>query len=167
MRKSLPSLKVRQPLPEVLVKVRTEVEKANLEQMASQVLDELNVKALRVVESLPVEKHPDWPVVEEGGLAVMVDTEVSPELLDEGLARELVHRLQTLRKQAGFDIADYIETYWEGDSSVRRVMERYAQYVKQETLSRKLVEGKPPEGAFSKSQVIDGNKVNLAVKRLK
>jgi isoleucyl-tRNA synthetase len=160
-------VKVRQPLAKVLVKVRTEAEKASLEQMASQVLDELNVKGLSFVESLPVDKHPDWPVVEEGGLMVVIDTDVSQELLDEGLARELVHRLQTLRKQAGFDIADYIETYYEGGPSVQRVMERFAQYVKQETLSRKLVEGKPPEGAFSKSQVIDGNKVNLAVKRLK
>jgi len=161
------NLKVRQPLAKVLVRVRTEAEKASLEQMASQVLDELNVKGLCVVESLPVEKHTDWPAVEEGGLMVMINTEISQELLDEGLARELVHRLQTLRKQAGFDIADYIETYYEGGPSVQRVMERFAQYVKQETLSRKLVEGKPPEGAFSKSQVIDGNKVNLAVRRLK
>ena len=161
------NLKVRQPLAKVLVKVRTEAERESLEQMASQVLDELNVKGLSFVESLPVEKHPEWPAVEEGGLMVVIDTDVSQELLDEGLARELVHRLQTLRKQAGFDIADYIETYYQGGTSVQRVMERFALYVKQETLSRKLVEGKPPEGAFSKSQVIDGNKVNLAVKRLK
>jgi len=114
-----------------------------------------------------VEKHPDWPVVEEGGLMVMVDTDISQELADEGLVRELVHRLQTLRKQAGFDIADYIETYYEGGPEVQRVMGEHAQYIKQETLSRKLVEGKPPEGAFSKSQVIDGNKVNLSVKKSK
>jgi isoleucyl-tRNA synthetase len=161
------NLKVRQPLAKVLVKVRTEPERAGLEQMATQVLDELNVKELNVVENLPVEKHPDWPVVEEGGLMVMVDTDISQELADEGLARELVHRLQTMRKQAGFDIADHIETYYEGGPSVQRVMENFAQYVKQETLSRNLVEGKPPEGAFSKSQVIDGNKVNLAVKKSK
>jgi len=161
------NLKVRQPLARVLVKVRTEPERAGLEQMATQVLDELNVKELSVIESLPVEKHLDWPVVEEGGLMVMVDTDISQELADEGLARELVHRLQTMRKQAGFDIADYIETYYEGGPSVQRVMEKFAHYVKQETLSRKLVEGKPPEGAYSKSQVIDGNKVNLAVKKLK
>ena len=161
------NLKVRQPLAKVLVKVRTEAERASLEQMAVQVLDELNVKELSVVESLPVEKHPDWPVMEEGGLMVMVDTDISQELADEGLARELVHRLQTLRKQAGFEIADYIETYYEGGASVQHVMEKFAHYVKQETLSRNLVAGKPPEGAFSKSQVIDGEKVNLAVKRLK
>jgi isoleucyl-tRNA synthetase len=161
------NMKVRQPLARVLVKVRTEAEKESLERMASQILEELNVKGLSVIESLPVEKHPDWPMVEEGGLTVMVDTDISQELADEGLVREMVHRLQTLRKQAGFDIADYIETYYEGGPEVQRVMGEHAQYIKQETLSRKLVEGQPPESAFSKSQVIDGNKVNLAVKKLK
>jgi len=161
------NIKVRQPLARVLVKVRAEAERENLERMASQILEELNVKGLSVVDSLFVEKHPDWPVVEEGGLMVMVDTDISQELADEGLVRELVHRLQTLRKQAGFDIADYIETYYEGGPEVQRVMGEHAQYIKQETLSRKLVEGKPPEGAFSKSQVIDGNKVNLSVKKSK
>jgi isoleucyl-tRNA synthetase len=107
------------------------------------------------------------PVVEDGGLIVMVDTEISPELADEGLARELVHRLQTLRRSAGFDIADYIETYYQGGPAVKRVVERFDSYIKQETLSRRLVEANPPEGAFSKSQVIDGNKVTLAVKKLK
>jgi isoleucyl-tRNA synthetase len=130
-------------------------------------LEELNVKELQAVDSLPADKHPDWPVAEEGGVVVIIDTDLTPELADEGLARELVHRLQTLRRSAGFDIADYIETYYQGGPSVQRVMEEFAPYIRQETLSRKLVEGNPPEGGFSKSQVIDGNKVNLAVIKLK
>ncbi|OGO02252.1 MAG: isoleucine--tRNA ligase [Chloroflexi bacterium RBG_13_52_14] len=159
-------VKVRQPLAKVLVKVRTEAEKVSLERMSSQVLDELNIKELKVVEILPSGEHSNWPLIEESGLAVMVDADINQELADEGLTRELVHRLQNLRKQAGFDIADYIETYYEGGPAVQRVMEKFEQYIKQETLSRKLVEGKPPEGAFGKSQVIDGEKVTLAVKKL-
>ncbi|HUV52234.1 MAG TPA: class I tRNA ligase family protein, partial [Dehalococcoidia bacterium] len=164
--RSKAGVKVRQPLAKVLVKVRTEAEKASLEQMASQVLDELNIKELKVVESLPAEKHPGWPLVEEGGLMVMVNTEITQELADEGLARELVHRLQNLRKQASFDITDYIETYYEGGAAVQRVMDKFEHYIKQETLSRKLAQGNPPEGAFSKSQVIEGEKVVLTVKKL-
>jgi isoleucyl-tRNA synthetase len=101
------------------------------------------------------------------GLAVTVDIKINEELADKGLRQELVHRLQNLRKQAGFDIADYIETYYEGGAAVQRVMEKFEQYIKQETLSRKLAQGSPPEGSFSKSQVIEGEKVTLAVKRLK
>jgi isoleucyl-tRNA synthetase len=153
-------IKVRQPLENAKVTPRTEAEKESLERVKSQIEEELNVKNVVIA---PVS------IVSEEDVAapVVVNTDISQELLDEGLARELVHRLQTLRKQAGFDIADHIETYYEGGPSVQRVMENFAQYVKQETLSRNLVEGKPPEGAFSKSQVIDGNKVNLAVKKSK
>ena len=113
------NLKVRQPLAKVVVKVRTEGERSSLERMASQVLEELNVRQLQAVESMPIDDTTHFSVVEEGGLVVMVDTRITPELADEGLARELVHRLQTMRKQAGFDIADYIETYYEGADSGR------------------------------------------------
>jgi isoleucyl-tRNA synthetase len=154
-------IKVRQPLEKVEVTPRDEAERASLERVASQVTDELNVKNIIIA---PASIVSDTAVPNP---KVVITTDISQELADEGLARELVHRLQTMRKQAGFDIADYIETYYEGGPSVQRVMEKFAHYVKQETLSRKLVEGKPPEGAFSKSQVIDGNKVNLAVKKLK
>jgi len=160
------SLKVRQPLAKVLVRVRTEREKEILRQMAPQVLDELNVKELHTVDRIQTDEHPDWPVAEEGGLEVMLDSDITPELADEGMARELVHRLQTMRKQAGFDIADYIETCYQGGESIKRVMNEFASYIKQETLSRALVEGSPPDDAFVKSHVLEGNEVTLAVKRL-
>ena len=95
----------------------------------------------------------------------MIDHSITPELADEGMARELVHRLQTMRKQAGFDIADHIETYYEGGEPVRRVMDGFAAYVKQETLSDSLDAGVPPEGAYVKRHKIGGNEVTLAVRR--
>ncbi len=160
------NLKVRQPIAKVLVRVRSEREEAGLNRMAAQVLEELNVKELHVVEKLPADESPDWPVVEDGGLAVMIDSDITPQLADEGLERELVHRIQTMRKQAGFDIADYIETYYQGGDSIQRVMKVSASYIKQETLSRILTEGSSPEGAFVKNYVLDGNEVVLAVKKI-
>jgi isoleucyl-tRNA synthetase len=152
-------IKVRQPLNKATVPTRTEAERESLERVKSQIEEELNVK------NVIIEAPTAAAVVE--GLAVKIDTNITPDLAKEGLRQELVHRIQTLRKQAGFDIADYIETYYEGGPLVQRVMQEHAEYIKRETLSRRLVEGKPPEGAFSKSQVIEGEKVNLAVKRLK
>jgi len=154
-------IKVRQPLEKIEVKPRNEAEKESLELVASQILDELNVK------NIVITPPPASVVLETAGPEIVISTDINQELADEGLARELVHRLQNLRKQAGFDIADYIETCYEGGSAVQRVMGKFEQYIKQETLSRKLVQGKPPEGSFSKSQVIEGEKVTLAVKRLK
>ncbi|GAG34640.1 unnamed protein product, partial [marine sediment metagenome] len=74
--------------------------------------------------------------------------------------------LQTMRKQAGFDIADYVETYYQGGDSIQRVMREFASYIKQETLSQTLTQGSPPDGAFAKSHTIDGDEVVLAVKRV-
>src|SRR5207244_11911886 len=59
-------------------------------------------------------------VVEEAGYAVALTTALTPELVDEGLARELVHRLQTMRRSAGFEIADWIRVTYDGDAPIRR-----------------------------------------------
>ncbi len=108
---------------------------------------------------------PDYSVTEEGEYAVGVPTQISPELADEGLVRELVHRLQTMRRSAGFDIADYIETYYKGGETVQRVIGNFSTYVSQETLSKELVEDEPPPGSYTETHNIDGNNVTLAVKK--
>jgi hypothetical protein len=70
-----------------------------------------------------------------------------------------------MRKNAGFDIADYITTHYEGDAEVARVLRQFESYVSQETLSRELVEGPPPEGAYSEEHKLGGGSVRLAVRR--
>ncbi|MCJ7491114.1 MAG: DUF5915 domain-containing protein, partial [Dehalococcoidia bacterium] len=96
---------------------------------------------------------------------VAIDTNVTPALADEGLARELVHRLQTMRRNAGFDIADRITTYYQGGEDIRRVMAGFGDYLRQETLSRELVEGEPPADAHQEEHTVDGQRVRLAVRR--
>ena len=102
---------------------------------------------------------------QEGGYVVVVDTEVPPELRDEGLARELVHRIQNLRRDAGFEISDRITMYWQGDDDIRRVLAAHADYVKGETLSLELVEGEPPKEAHRAEQTVEGHDVVLCVRR--
>ncbi|MBI4570419.1 MAG: isoleucine--tRNA ligase, partial [Chloroflexi bacterium] len=100
---------------------------------------------------------------QEAGYVVVVDTEVPAELRDEGLARELVHRIQNLRRDAGFDISDRITTYWQGDADIRRVLAAHAEYVQGETLSLSLIEGAPPAAAHRAEQDVDGHAVVLGV----
>ena len=102
---------------------------------------------------------------QESGYVVVVDTEVPPELRDEGLARELVHRIQSLRREAGFNISDRITTYWQGDDDVRRVLAAHAEYVRGETLSLALEESDPPSEAHRSEQTVDGHQVVLGVVR--
>ncbi len=102
---------------------------------------------------------------EAAGYMAVVATKLTPELADEGLAREVVHRLQTMRRNAGFDIADRIVTYYRGGDALRRVMDSFADYVRQETLSLELVEGDPPSDAHTETHTLDGQEATLAVQR--
>jgi len=105
-------------------------------------------------------------LVVEDDLMVMLDTDIPPELAAEGMAREIVRRLQTMRRSAGFDIADHITTYYQGEAYLSQVMADSAEYIKQETLSEQLVEGVPEEGAFTQSHKLAGLDLLLGVKRL-
>ncbi|MFQ6121838.1 MAG: isoleucine--tRNA ligase [Dehalococcoidales bacterium] len=161
--RSQAGIKVRQPLAKLLVKVRTERQKRAIRRLAYQVLEEVNVKGLDIVDEMPVA---EWPLVSEDDLMVMLNTEIPPELAAEGMAREIVRRLQTMRRSAGFDIADHITTYYQGEAYITQVMTDFAKYIKQETLSEQLVEGVPEEGAFTESHKLGGYDLLLGVKRL-
>ncbi|GAF70680.1 unnamed protein product, partial [marine sediment metagenome] len=167
-------IKVRQPLAKVILgptgptgPTGSQV-RESLGATGPQVLEELNVKEIEFEEDEErLKRLADEGKVEiamEGGFSVAIVTEVTPELADEGMARELVHRLQTMRKQAGFDIADYIYTYYQGGENLKRVIEKHADYIKQETLSRDLIAG-IPQDAYTESHRIDGEEITLGVKR--
>ncbi|MBA7583483.1 Isoleucine--tRNA ligase [subsurface metagenome] len=185
--RSQAGIKVRQPVASVVVCVAGSGEEKVLKRLKSQVLEELNAKDLKfgydfkfekvagldghgyVVAGLEgeVDKKKGYWVRSGGGVyLVAVSTELSPELLAEGVAREIVRRLQTMRRSAGFDIADHITTYYQGDDYIRRVMADFADYIKQETLSQQLVEGVPEKDAFTESHRLSGHEITLGVKRL-
>ncbi len=105
-----------------------------------------------------------YSVAHEGSYFIAIDTEVTPELADEGTAREIVHRLQSMRKSAGFDIADYITTFYERGENIDRVLDRWGDYIRRETLSTELVEGIPGD-AYSESHKIAGEQMKLGVRR--
>ncbi|MCE2404643.1 MAG: isoleucine--tRNA ligase [Dehalococcoidia bacterium] len=112
-----------------------------------------------------VNVDPYWVSI-EGGYMVAIDSTITSELADEGLARELVHRVQSLRRGAGFDITDRIVIYCQGPEPVQDVGDRFADYIQQETLSEGLVYAEPADGAHAETQVLEGMEVVLGVKRV-
>jgi isoleucyl-tRNA synthetase len=164
-------IKVRQPMATVFVIDSTENKRALESNTIKQsVMDELNVKDIRfaTTEQLAaMATNPDYAVdnVQVASTA-MYTKDIPKELLAEGMAREIVHRLQTMRRSAGFEIADYITTFYQGDEYVRQVMTDFADYLKQETLSRQLVEGATAEGAFIETHKLAGHSIVLGVKKL-
>jgi isoleucyl-tRNA synthetase len=159
-------IKVRQPLDKVIVKVGAKKEREALERLTPQLLEELNVKGLGFVEDMAELEKKGYVVVTEGSHAVAISKDIPAELLAEGVAREIVRRLQTMRRSAGFDIADHIVTCYQGDDYIKQVMSDFADYIKQETLSKELVEGAPGTGAFSESHKLSGHEIRLGVRRL-
>ena len=107
-----------------------------------------------------------YSVALQGGYMVAVDTTITPELAEEGIARELVRRIQNLRRAARFEITDRIVTFYQAPPKVRQVMNKFADYISQETLSTELLEGEPPQGAHDEAQKLDGADVLLGVKRV-
>jgi isoleucyl-tRNA synthetase len=166
--RSKAGIKVRQPLPCLFVRVSSG-QKSALKRLESQVMEEVNTKTLELVDDadLVLERLKGGQMAEDGGVVVVLDTELSLELEAEGMAREVVHRLQTMRRSAGFEISDHIATYYQADDYVREVMSQAAtaDYIKQETLSRELVEGLPPELDLSESFKLNGHEVQLAIKK--
>jgi isoleucyl-tRNA synthetase len=161
------NIKVRQPLAKVVVATKSKTDREGLMNLKPQVLEELNVKDIEFTDTIAELEKAGYAVMTEGDLGVGVCTEVSPELEMEGMAREIVHRIQTMRKSAGFEIADYIATYFEGDEYILKVMQDpvSAEYVKQETLSHQIAEGVPEHGAFAESFKLNGHAMRLGVKK--
>jgi isoleucyl-tRNA synthetase len=160
------NIKVRQPLARVAVAVKSKTEREGLMKLKPQILEELNCKDIEFVDSSEALKTPVYAIMTEGDLCVGVCVEISDQLANEGMAREIVHRLQTMRKSAGFEIADYIEVYYEGDDYLKQVITETGDYIKQETLGRNLVSGIPETGAYSENFKLSGHAMRLAVKKI-
>jgi isoleucyl-tRNA synthetase len=108
---------------------------------------------------------PGLDLVEESGLLVGVDTALSEALAEEGLARDIVRRIQNQRKEAGFEISDLIETYYLAGPRLAGVLESRGEFVRTETLSRTIVKGAPPSDAHVQVYKIGGEELKLGLRR--
>ena len=104
-------------------------------------------------------------VIADGGYYVGVDTRISRDLADEGFARDLVRRIQVLRREADFELSDRITSWCEGGETVARVLAAHGDYVKGETLSVELFTEAPPEDAQQTRFTLDGIEVVAGVRR--
>ncbi len=106
-----------------------------------------------------------YSVVEDDDTLVGIYTVISDDLKSEGLARDIVRRIQSLRKDANFEIDDHIETYYTGSQEVEEVFKEQTEYIMSETLSNKLIKGDAPKDASLKLYEIDGITLKLGLVR--
>jgi len=100
-------------------------------------------------------------------LSAEISSEITLELKMEGMAREIVRFINTLRKNAGMTIQDRMIVYWQSDNKeIREVFKKYGKEIIKETLSRELVEGLGDEVQDKKEVKIDGLDIILGIKKL-
>jgi len=162
--RSKSAVKVRQPLPKVIIMAGSSHEREALNSLRAQITDELNVKDIGFT-SEEMKEDKNLSVIAEGDYQVGIVTEISPELLAEGLAREIVRRLQTMRRSAGLEIADHIQTYYEGGEQVQAVMKDFADYIKQETLSTAILMKTAEPPAHTEKFRLSGLEITLSIKK--
>jgi isoleucyl-tRNA synthetase len=223
--------KVRQPLAEVAFAVGSADEQHVVDQYADLLIDELNVKRVRSLntageavsyglnplpkqlgqkygsrfpairqallaadaqegakrllsgQNLPVlvngetfEIQPDevevrmqarsgYAVASDGPYLAALVTELTPELVREGLAREFVRRVQDLRKQADLDISDRIKLFYQATPDLEQAIQAFQEYIQAETLAVALSSGEMPGDLPTSSDTFDGESVTVAVQK--
>ncbi len=105
--------------------------------------------------------------VEDNDYVLLLDVKLDEELRQEGYVRELIRRIQQLRKEAGFEVTDRIELYYRADEEIVTAVEKHSGYLQEETLARKLTAGDLPEeaDAFSEES-LNGKKAKIALNRV-
>ena len=102
-------------------------------------------------------------MAEEGAYVAALVTDLTPELVQEGLAREFVRRVQDLRKSAELDVADRIELYVDASPGLRSAIEAQREYITTETLTSTLRFGSPPQAASTIEDGFEGEKVTIGL----
>lgn len=95
------------------------------------------------------EDMPGWLVASEGRLTVALDITLTDRLRREGVARELVNRIQNIRKDSGFEVTDKIEVTIGGDGAVREAVRDFRDYIASQTLAVSVSTEEPGEGAVT------------------
>jgi len=157
-------IKVRQPLTKAVVVAPDDEERTAVAALCEHMRDELNVKEVEFVAALDSVES-GCVVAGDDRYSVGVVTGLSEDLMAEGYARELVRRLQTMRRAAGYEISDHIEVFYETGEVLEDVFKQYVDYIRQETLSVRLSRATPPEDASSQTLKLSGNEILLGIRR--
>lgn len=106
-----------------------------------------------------------WVIVEEEGYTVALMSIVTDELEAEGLIRELIHKVQLMRKEANFDLTDRIKIYYQTEEKLKSAINLHLGYLKNETLALEVQDG-DVAGEIKRDLEINGIHAKVALKRI-
>ena len=108
------------------------------------------------------EDMPGWTVANEGALTVALDLEITPELKNEGIAREIVKRIQTFRKESGFEITDRINIVLEENESTSAAISTFGNYIASQVLADSITTSNTVDNANTTFD-FDDFKLNVSI----
>ena len=111
----------------------------------------------------PMQKH-GFTALEDRGVTVVLDTNLTEELIREGYAREVISKIQTMRKEAGFEVTDRIEIAYTADDTLAEALDACAEMVRKGTLALEMAR-KEADGWYAKEWDINGRKALLAIRK--
>ncbi|MCL2840653.1 MAG: isoleucine--tRNA ligase [Defluviitaleaceae bacterium] len=106
-----------------------------------------------------------YSALSDKGITVVLDTNLTPALIEEGNMRELVSKWQNMRREADFNVTDRIKAGYSENATLVKVIENNAAEISQEIMAISVIKAPPPEGAFTKAWNVNGEKIELWVIR--
>lgn len=97
-------------------------------------------------------------------ITVVLDTNLTPELIEEGFVREIISKVQTMRKEAGFDVQDHIKLLYKNNSKIAEIISKNRNEIAEDVLAQVIAEG--DDEGYSKEWSINGEKVNFTVAKV-
>lgn len=128
-------------------------------------LDSVSSEVVLLEEDLLITMTQAEGFVTEGdnNVTVVMDTRLTPELIEEGFVRELISKIQTMRKEAGFEVMDHIAVSYTADKKVTGIFNKYGEKIQTEVLANAITAG--TLAGYQKEWSINGEKVTLAVEK--
>ena len=99
----------------------------------------------------------------DNGITVVLDTNLTPELLEEGFVREIISKVQTMRKEADFEVMDRIRVTYDGSGKAEEIFAKYAGEIAGEVLANEVVKAQP--SGYVKEWKINGEAVTMGVEK--
>ncbi|MCX8014567.1 MAG: DUF5915 domain-containing protein, partial [candidate division WOR-3 bacterium] len=164
------NIKVRQPLADAIITGLNAEEQTQMIEYLPIFYDELNIKQIRFA-------GPDIQITDNyvkcgeqnSRYEFFINTAINKELEYEGLAREFVHKIQNLRKSAGFDVVDRIELYYETSLKLQEVISKHHDYIANEVLAVTIapLDKNTQDLAINKTINVNDELATVGLKRIK
>ena len=139
---------------------------AQLKETGALKLDKISTEVVLLEEDLLITmtQMEGYVTESDNSITVVLDTNLTPELIEEGFVREIISKIQTMRKEAGFEVMDHIAVTFEADEKVTAIFEKYGDDIKSEVLAESIAAGTLT--GYEKDWNINGEKVQLAVEKI-